>query len=167
MSDVSTIQSNTSIIPPSANTTLDSNISKTQLSSQTAAQLQKPAQTAAAAAAVATAPSILKQSVSKQANDVSHPDFDSYQHSNTNNAQTNSSNLANNKTPVTTTAATPVGKQISDKNDNLANELKLAQQENEALKIEITRLKVNIDLIFCLTIFYVRIFEFLVYFGLK
>lgn len=142
MSDVSTIQSNTSIIPPSANTTLDSNISKTQLSSQTAAQLQKPAQTAAAAAAaVATAPSILKQSVSKQANDVSHPDFDSYQHSNTNNAQTNSSNLANNKTPVTTTAATPVGKQISDKNDNLANELKLAQQENEALKIEITRLK--------------------------
>ena len=35
-------------------------------------------------------------------------------------------------------------RQQSDKNDNLANELKSVQNENEALKIEVANLRVNI-----------------------
>lgn len=136
MSDVSTIQSNTSIIPASANTTLDTT-SKVQASSQSV--LSKPAVTQSIlkqpAAATATA-------VNKQTEEAA--DFESLQYANSNNTQANNSTLVNNKTPVTTSTNATAGAsspKISDRNDNFANEYKLAQQENESLKKEVARLK--------------------------
>jgi len=52
--------------------------------------------------------------------------------------------LATKATPAAVVDTAP--RAVTDKNDNLSNELKLLQRENDALKIEVANLRVNFQM---------------------